>query len=56
MSDAHSSDAMKNLIKFMICLAILGVILALVIWYVTGTPAGIHAPLNYEFDGLPYAG
>jgi hypothetical protein len=47
MSEAHASDAMSNLVKFMICLAILGVILALGVWYLTGSPAGAHAPLNY---------
>ena len=49
MSAVLSSDAMNNLVKFMILLAILGIILALVIGYVTGSPAGIQAPLNTEY-------
>lgn len=50
MSETQSSDAMKNLVKFLICLAILGVILALVAWYLTGNPGMIHAPLNADVN------
>ena len=50
MSEARSSDAMKNLVKFMICLAIAGIIIALAGYFVVDLPmqhaAGIHAPLN----------
>lgn len=50
MSEAKASDAMNNLVKFMICLAILGIILALVFWYLTGNPGMIHAPLNADVN------
>lgn len=46
MSEPQSSDAMKNLVKFLVCLAILGDILALAVWYITGNPGLLHTPLN----------
>jgi len=53
MSEAHSSDAINNLVKFMICLAILGVILALVAGYLTGSPGAIHPPQNVYISPYP---
>jgi len=50
MSEARSSDVMKNLVKFLIGLAIIGIILAVVFWYLTGNPGMIHAPLNDNVD------
>ena len=47
MNDAPSSDALKNLVWFMIGLAILGTILALVLYYAVEQPAQqalLHAP------------
>jgi hypothetical protein len=44
------SDKMKDLVKFMIYLAILGVIIALSVYFITS--AAHHAPLNtlYSID------
>ena len=47
MTDTPSSDALKHLIWFMIGLAILGTILALVLYYAVELPAQqalLHAP------------
>ena len=50
MSEAPSSDAMKRLVKFFVCLAILGIIVALVVYLAVVLPGqqGIaaHAPMN----------
>ena len=49
MTQAPSSDALKNLVLFMVCLAALGIIFALVIYF-TGIfpvePILAPAPLN----------
>ena len=51
MSGAQSSDALKNLVTFMILLAIVGVILAVLLIYLTGSPvAAAGAPKNYCFE------
>jgi len=49
MSEATQSDAMKNLVKFLVCLAILGTILALAIYFGVILPAQqamVYAPMN----------
>lgn len=48
MSEAQSSDAMKNLVWFVIALAILGIILAFALIFTGVVPvdAGFAAPLN----------
>ena len=49
MSEATQSDAMKNLVKFLVCLAILGTILALAIYFGVTLPAQkamVYAPMN----------
>jgi len=50
MSETQSSDAMHNLVKFLICLAIAGTIIALVAYFAVVLPgqhaAGLYAPLN----------
>jgi hypothetical protein len=48
MTESQQSDAMKNLVLFMIGLAILGTIVALV-WFAVDLPiqqAALHAPTN----------
>ncbi len=51
MSGAQSSDAMKNLVKFMIGLALLGTIIAVAAYFIVALPAqvaaGIAAPNNW---------
>lgn len=39
MSDAQPPDALKNLVIFLICLAILGTVIALVVYYGVVLPA-----------------
>ena len=49
MSEAQQSDALKKLVMFIICLAILGTILALVWYFAVDLPiqlAILHAPMN----------
>ncbi|MHB8163237.1 MAG: hypothetical protein ACYDDV_02690 [Methanoregula sp.] len=49
MTEAQSSDAMKDLVLFMIKLAILGLILAFAHYYFVELPlqqAALHPPLN----------
>ena len=49
MSEATQSDAMKNLVKFLVCLAILGTILALATYFGVILPAQqamVHPPAN----------
>ena len=49
MSEATQSDAMKNLVKFMVCLAILGTIIALAAYFGVILPAQqamVHPPMN----------
>jgi hypothetical protein len=48
MSEAQSSDAMKNLVIFIIKLAILGLIVAFAYYYFVELPlmAAIHPPQN----------
>jgi len=52
MSETHSSDAMKNLVKFMILLAIAGMIMAFLVTFMIVQPqdATLIAPKNYCFD------
>jgi len=53
MSEALSSDEMKNLVIVLIKLSILGLILAFVAYYSAGLPiqnAAIHAPTNAAFS------
>jgi len=47
MSEIHSSDAMKNLVWFIIGLAVLGIILALVLNF-----AGM-VPVQQDIPGAP---
>ena len=47
MAEPHQPDALRNLVWFMIGLAILGTILALVLYYTVKLPAQqamLHAP------------
>jgi len=49
MSEATQSDAMKNLVKFMVCLAILGTVIALAAYFGVILPAQqamVHPPAN----------
>ncbi|MFA4859313.1 hypothetical protein [Methanoregula sp.] len=49
MSEAQQSDTLNNLVKFIICLAILGTILALAWYFAVDLPVqqmAIHAPMN----------
>jgi hypothetical protein len=48
MSEATQSDAMKNLVKFLVCLAILGTILALATYFglILPSQAPVHPPTN----------
>jgi len=50
MSEIQSSDAMHNLVKFMICLAIAGTVVALVAYFAVVLPgqqaAALNAPSN----------
>jgi hypothetical protein len=49
MTEAQSSDAMKNLVLFMIKLAILGLVIAFAGYYLVDLPlqqAALHPPLN----------
>nr|WP_321353016.1 hypothetical protein [uncultured Methanoregula sp.] len=49
MSEAIQPDAMKNLVKFLVCLAILGMILALATYFGLILPsqqATVHPPAN----------
>lgn len=56
MSEATQSDAMKNLAKFMVCLAILGTIIALAIYFVVILPtqALVHPPTNEVYTYPPF--
>ncbi|HEX3002416.1 MAG TPA: hypothetical protein VHN82_08650 [Methanoregula sp.] len=51
MSETQSINVMKNLVKFMICLAIAGVAIALVAYFAVVLPgqqaASVHVPMNY---------
>ena len=51
MSEAHSSDVMRDLVKFMISLALLGTIIALAAYFLVALPnqiaTGITAPQNW---------
>jgi len=52
MTDAQSSDAMKDLVLFMITLAILGLVLAFAWYYLVDLPlqqAALHVPTNTGF-------
>lgn len=50
MTDAQNSDAMKNLLWFITGLAILGILIAVVLYFTHGLPvqpaAGLHPPSN----------
>jgi len=51
MSEAHSSDVMRDLVKFMISLALLGTIIALAAYFMVALPnqvaAGMTTPYNW---------
>jgi len=52
MTEAQSSDAMKDLVLFMIKLAILGLVLAFAFYYFVELPlqqAALHVPANTGF-------
>jgi hypothetical protein len=56
MSGVQQSDALKNLVIFMIALAILGTIIALAWYFVVDLPlqqAVLHAPVNSCRPGSP---
>lgn len=48
-------DPLKKLVKFMICLALLGTIIAVVVYFAVDLPAqmaaGMNAPKNYCIFG-----
>lgn len=50
MTEAQRSDAMKNLVLFIMGLAVLGTIVALVLYFAVDLPAmqaaALHAPAN----------
>ncbi len=48
MSEATQSDAMQNLVKFMVCLAILGTIIALAAYFglILPSQTPVHPPAN----------
>ena len=49
MSEAQQSDALMKLLKFIICLAILGTIIALAWYFAVEIPlqaAALHVPAN----------
>jgi hypothetical protein len=52
MTDAQHSDEMKNLVLFIIGLAILGTIIALALYFAVELPAlqaaALHAPSNAQ--------
>jgi hypothetical protein len=54
MSEARSSDSMQNLVKFLICLAIAGTIIALIIYFAVVLP-GQHAALFVPHNAYPTA-
>lgn len=49
MSENSSPDALKDLVKFLVCLAILGAMVALVAYFAVVLPhdAAIQAPTNF---------
>ena len=56
MTDVQQSDAMKNLVIFIIALAILGTIIALALYFAVDLPlqqALLHAPMNSCRPGSP---
>jgi hypothetical protein len=59
MSESQSSDAMHNLVKFIICLAIAGTVIALVAYFMVALPgqqaAALSAPSNSMYCFLPNA-
>jgi len=51
MSEAQQSDVIKNLVKVLICLAIVGMVIALVVYFGVVLPAQqgmVHAPMNWD--------
>jgi len=44
MSEAHASDSMKNLVKFIACLAILGTVIALAVYFLVILPEQALVP------------
>ena len=46
MSEAQSPDALKNLVLFIVALAILGTLIALALYFIAGTTAPPAAPVN----------
>lgn len=44
MSEAHASDAMKNLMKFIVCLAIIGTVIALAAYFLIIQPGQALSP------------
>jgi len=54
MSESQQSDALKNLVIFIICLAILGTIIALAWYFAVDLPiqqaAALHAPMNTPYQ------
>lgn len=52
MSEAQSPDAMKKLVKFMICLAISGTIIAIAVYFIVIFPAQQAAGLSVPWNGI----
>lgn len=53
MTEAHQSDAMKNLVLFIIGLAILGTIIAVALYFAVELPAMQAAALNAPTNVKP---
>jgi hypothetical protein len=44
LSEAHSSDAIKKLVKFIVCLTILGTVIALAVYFIVVLPTQALIP------------
>jgi ABC-type antimicrobial peptide transport system permease subunit len=56
MSESQQSDALKKLVWFIIALAILGTVVAMIHYFAVDLPlqqATLHAPHNWFFPGSP---
>jgi|GEM_PF-4304739 len=51
MAEARQSDAMKNLVNILVGLAILGIVIALVVYFIIvlpNQPIMVHLPMNFD--------
>jgi hypothetical protein len=56
MSETHQPDALRNLVKFVICLAILGTIVSLAWYFVVALPLQQATILHTPTNVFPYIG